>query len=60
MAELATLIDGYIETWNEKDPERRRALIAETFSDDADYLDPLVRGEGAAGIDAMIAGVQQQ
>jgi hypothetical protein len=59
MTEVATLIDGYIATWNEKDPERRLALIAETFSDGADYLDPLVRGEGQEGINAMIAAVQQ-
>jgi hypothetical protein len=39
--------------------ERRLALIAETFSDGADYLDPLVRGDGQEGINAMIAAVQQ-
>jgi SnoaL-like protein len=60
MADATTLIDTYMATWNEKDPARRRALIAETFTDDADYLDPLMHGEGPAGIDAMIAGVQQQ
>jgi hypothetical protein len=60
MADLATLIDGYIATWNEKDSERRRELIARTFTDDASYLDPLMRGDGRDGIDAMIAGVQQQ
>ena len=60
MADVATLIDGYIATWNEKDSERRRALVARTFTDDASYLDPLMQGEGQDGIDAMIAGVQQQ
>jgi len=59
MADLARLIDGYIATWNEKDPDCRRALIAETFTDDAEYLDPLVRGEGKDAIDAMIAGIQE-
>jgi hypothetical protein len=60
MADVATLIDTYIHAWNERDPERRRALVAETFADDADYLDPLIQGSGQDGIDAMIAGVQQQ
>jgi hypothetical protein len=60
MADVTTLIDNYITTWNERDPERRRALVAQTFTDDADYLDPLMRGEGQDGIDAMIAAVQQQ
>jgi SnoaL-like domain len=60
MADVPTLVDNYIATWNERDAGRRRALVAETFADDADYLDPLMQGEGQDGIDAMIAGVQQQ
>jgi hypothetical protein len=60
MADVATLIDTYIASWNEKNPARRRALVAQTFTDDADYLDPLMQGEGQDGIDAMIAGIQQQ
>jgi hypothetical protein len=60
MTDVATLVDGYIATWNEKDPDRRRTLVAETFTNDADYLDPLMQGAGQDGIDAMIAGVQQQ
>jgi len=60
MADPAQLIDGYIATWNEKDPDRRRALVDSTFTDDADYLDPLMHGAGRHAIDAMIAGVQQR
>lgn len=60
MADVATLIDNYIATWNEKDPGRRRELVGQTFTDGADYLDPLVHGEGRDGIDAMIAAVQEQ
>jgi hypothetical protein len=58
MAEIATVVDSYIAAWNEGDAERRRALVAETFTEDATYLDPLVSGDGADGIEAMIAGVQ--
>jgi hypothetical protein len=60
MADVTTLINGYIATWNEKNSERRRALLAQTFTDEASYLDPLVRGDGQDAIDKMIAGVQQQ
>ncbi|MEA2297271.1 MAG: hypothetical protein QOF77_207 [Solirubrobacteraceae bacterium] len=60
MTDLPSLVDRYIATWNEKDPKRRRALVAETFTGDADYLDPLMHGEGQDGIEAMIAGVQAQ
>jgi hypothetical protein len=60
MSDVSTLVEHYIAAWNEKDPARRRELVAQTFTGDADYLDPLMRGEGHEGIDAMIAGVQQQ
>jgi hypothetical protein len=46
--------------WNETDPQQRRELVARTVTDDAKYLDPLMSGEGIDGIDAMIAGAQQQ
>jgi hypothetical protein len=60
MAEVTTVVDTYLAAFNETDPERRRALIAESWTDDSSYLDPLMSGEGPDGIDAMIAGVQQQ
>jgi hypothetical protein len=60
MNDITDLIDGYIATWNEGDPERRRALVAQTFTDDGSYVDPLMTGAGTDGIDAMIAGAQQQ
>jgi len=58
MAEIATVVDNYIAAWNESDQERRRSLVSETFTEDARYLDPLVAGEGADGIETMIAGVR--
>src|SRR4051812_1462021 len=58
--DVTTLVDDYIASWNETDAERRRALVARTWTDDATYIDPLMAGEGADGIDAMIAGVQEK
>ncbi len=55
---LIALADRYLAAWNETDAERRRALIGQTWTESAVYVDPLMRGEGHAGIDAMIAGVQ--
>jgi hypothetical protein len=57
---ITTVVDTYIASWNETDPERRRALVEETFSEDARYLDPLMAGEGRDGTDAMIAAAQAQ
>jgi hypothetical protein len=54
------LIDRYIAAWNETDAEQRRALVARTWTENAVYVDPLMRGEGQTGIAAMIQGVQTQ
>jgi hypothetical protein len=58
MTNPTDLIDRYIAMWNETDGERRRALIAGVWTERARYIDPLMTGEGPAGIDAMVAGVQ--
>ncbi|MBO0723977.1 MAG: nuclear transport factor 2 family protein [Blastocatellia bacterium] len=60
MSNFTELIDRYIATWNETDARRRRDLIARTWTEDSTYVDPLMRGEGRDGIDAMIQGVQAQ
>ena len=54
------LIDRYIALWNETDTQKRRDLMANTWTETAIYIDPLMRGEGRAGIEAMIQGVQTQ
>jgi hypothetical protein len=60
MTDITTVVHHYIAMWNETTPEDRRAIIADTFADDARYLDPLQSGDGPAGIDAMVAAAQKQ
>jgi hypothetical protein len=60
MTDITTIVDGYIAAWNETDADRRRALVADAFTDDASYVDPLMTGDGTDGIAAMIGGAQQQ
>jgi SnoaL-like protein len=60
MADVNAVVDGYIAMFNETDAARRRALAAQVWTEDATYLDPVMSGEGQDGIDAMIAGAQQQ
>ena len=60
MTDINAVVDGYIAMWNETDPQRRRSIIAQTWTDDAKYLDPIMAGEGPEGIDAMVAGIQKR
>ena len=60
MADSTAVVERYIAMWNETGTDARRAIIAETWTDDAAYLDPLMAGAGPDGIDAMVAGAQQQ
>ena len=60
MPDVNAVVDGYIAMWNEASPDARRSIIAATWADDATYVDPLMEGAGPDGIDAMVAGVQQQ
>jgi hypothetical protein len=60
MTDVNIVIDRYINMWNETDSSRRRDLIAQTWTDDASYIDPLVVAEGPDAIDATVAAVQTQ
>lgn len=60
MSDPNRLVVGYLAAWNERDAERRRKLVAETWTDGGVYVDAHRRGEGHAGIDAMIAAAQAQ
>jgi hypothetical protein len=60
MTGTTDLVDRYIAIWNETDAGRRRALIDRTWTEAAIYVDPMMRGDGRAAIDAMIAAVQER
>jgi len=50
----------YVALWNETDGERRRDLIARSWTDNASYVDPLMRGDGHDSIDGLIAAVHER
>ena len=60
MSDTTKIVDSYIAMWNETDPERRRELVAQTVTDDADYVDPVMEGAGVDGIAGMIGAAQAQ
>jgi hypothetical protein len=57
---ITWLVERYFAMWNETDPQLRRAVIAETWEDNAGYTDPLFTAEGHEGLDAMVAAVHKQ
>jgi hypothetical protein len=60
MTDPTTIARRYIELWNERTPRRRRELLQENWTAEASYVDPLMRGDGHDGVEALIAGVQQK
>jgi SnoaL-like domain len=54
------LAERYIATWNETDPERRDAAIAEVWTADGEYVDPLAAVAGRDEISGLIGSVQEQ
>jgi hypothetical protein len=60
MNDFEDLVDRYIAIWNETDAERRRELIGRTWSGDAQYVDPMLEGEGHAGIDRIVTAVHER
>ncbi|WP_134500982.1 nuclear transport factor 2 family protein [Microvirga pakistanensis] len=60
MSDSNTIAHRYIALWNETDQDRRKALLADLWSENGCYLDPLMQGQGHEQIDALIAGVHDQ
>lgn len=57
MRDATQLANDYIALWNETDSARRRDMLRATWSADATYTDPLMRGTGAADISDLIGAV---
>lgn len=49
----------YLATWNERDPERRRAMLSEIFVEDGSYMDPNRHGVGYEEIDTLMRSAQR-
>jgi hypothetical protein len=60
MSDVKAVVERYLATWNDPDPTTRRAAIDEFWAPAATYVDPLAAVAGADGLDAVIAGAQQQ
>ena len=58
--DAAKLVESYLDTWNETDPNARRSAVASVWAEDARYVDPLTSVSGHDQISDLIGGVQQQ
>jgi ketosteroid isomerase-like protein len=54
------LVERYLDTWNETDPEARDRVLASVWAEDAEYVDPLATASGRDQISNLIGTVQQQ
>lgn len=54
------LIEKYIAAWNETDADVRAKLVADVFTADATYTDPLAAVAGHDQIDGLLGAVRGQ
>ena len=60
MPDAVKIAESYIDLWNETNPVSRKTMIAAAWSEDAIYIDPLMKGQGHSEIDALIGAVHQR
>ena len=60
MHDFNAIARAYMAAWNATDAAKRAGLIEKAFTAKVSYRDPVMQGEGHAGIDALIAGVHGQ
>lgn len=60
MSNVNEIVVSYIAAWNERDPKRRRELVAAAWAEDGSYIDAHRHGNGHSAIDAMLAATQAQ
>ena len=58
MSNIESVVESYVASWNETDPDRRKSALAVSCAANASYRDPVMVSDGHAGLDAMLAGVQ--
>ena len=60
MSDLSITVTRYLDIWNEADAGKRAAAVADLFTADAPYIDPMAAVAGHEGIAAVIAGAREQ
>jgi hypothetical protein len=58
MSNVNEIVVRYLAAWNEREPGKRRELVAKTWTDDGTYVDAARDGKGHDNLDTMIATAQ--
>ncbi len=58
MSDLTGVVERYLDSWNESDPDARRGAVADVWAPDGTYTDPMAEVRGHEAIGALIAGAQ--
>ncbi|MBS0522634.1 MAG: nuclear transport factor 2 family protein [Proteobacteria bacterium] len=58
MSNVNEVVVRYLAAWNEREPKKRRELVAKTWAEDGTYVDAARDGKGHDSLDAMIATAQ--
>jgi hypothetical protein len=58
--DLTAVVDAYVAAWNETDPDRRAAHVAQAWTPDGAYVDPMFAASGHAAIADMHGTAQEQ
>ena len=58
MTDLSTTIDTHLEAYGEPNPDRRRRLLEQAWSNDGRLIDPPLEGTGRAGISEAASHLQ--
>lgn len=59
MSNVNQAVVRYLAAWNETDAKRRRALVAEAWTEDGSYIDGARNGTGFDAINTMIGTAQE-
>jgi hypothetical protein len=59
MGNVNEVVVRYLAAWNEREPKRRRDLVAKVWAEDGTYVDAAREGHGHDSLDAMLATAQQ-
>ena len=60
MTDFTALAERYVGVFNETDPATRKGLVAELFTADCTFTDPLADVAGHDGVDGFVNAAQQK